>query len=53
MLARIASDLDCEEQCINLKATTHEGLGSLGRCEGLAAQAIVLLAHADASKHGR
>ena len=52
MRARIASDLGCEEQRINLKATTHEGLGSLGRSEGLAAQAIVLLAHADASKHG-
>jgi 2-C-methyl-D-erythritol 2,4-cyclodiphosphate synthase len=53
MRARIASDLDCAGQRINVKATTHEGLGSLGRCEGLAAQAIVLLARADASKHGR
>ena len=53
MRARIAGDLDCAEQRINVKATTHEGLGSLGRCEGLAAQAIVLLARADGSKHGR
>ncbi len=53
MRARIANDLDCAEGRINVKATTHEGLGSLGRSEGLAAQAIVLLAHADASKHGR
>ena len=53
MRVRIARDLACGEQRINVKATTHEGLGSLGRCEGLAAQAIVLLAHADASNHGR
>jgi len=52
MRALIAGDLDCEEQRINVKATTHEGIGSLGRAEGLAAQAIVLLAHADASPHG-
>ena len=29
---------------VNLKATTTEGLGFLGRAEGLAAQAVVLLA---------
>lgn len=53
MRERIASDLDCDRRRINVKATTHEGLGSLGRREGLAAQAIVLLAHADASPQGR
>lgn len=53
MRTRIASDLACAEQRINIKATTHEGLGALGRSEGLAAQAVVLLAHADGSRHGR
>ena len=53
MRAHIANDLGCDEQRINVKATTHEGLGSLGRSEGLAAQAIVLLARADGSKRGR
>jgi 2-C-methyl-D-erythritol 2,4-cyclodiphosphate synthase len=51
--ARIASDLHCTLERVNVKATTHEGLGSLGRREGLAAQAIVLLAHSDGSSHGR
>lgn len=51
MRARIAEDLECDAERINIKATTHEGLGALGRGEGLAAQAIVLLAHADAPHH--
>ena len=37
----------CGIDCINVKATTTEGLGALGRGEGLACQAIVLLAHGD------
>jgi len=53
MRVRIASDLGCAEGRINVKATTHEGLGALGRSEGLAAQVIVLLAYAEAPKHGR
>lgn len=28
---------------INIKATTHEGIGSLGRCEGIAVHSVVLL----------
>jgi 2-C-methyl-D-erythritol 2,4-cyclodiphosphate synthase len=53
MRARIAGDLGCAEERVNVKATTHEGLGALGRREGLAAQAIVLLARADVSPRGR
>jgi 2-C-methyl-D-erythritol 2,4-cyclodiphosphate synthase len=45
----IAADLGVDASRINLKATTCEGLGALGRAEGLACQAVVLLAHADGS----
>ena len=41
--ARIASLLELEVGAVNLKATTTEQLGFLGRGEGLAAQAVVLL----------
>jgi 2-C-methyl-D-erythritol 2,4-cyclodiphosphate synthase len=50
--AHIASDLGCTSDRINIKATTSEGLGAFGRSEGLAAQAIVLLAHANGGSHG-
>jgi 2-C-methyl-D-erythritol 2,4-cyclodiphosphate synthase len=46
MRAAIAAELGCEPERVNVKATTHERLGALGRAEGLAAQAIVLLARA-------
>jgi 2C-methyl-D-erythritol 2,4-cyclodiphosphate synthase len=37
-----------------VKATTTEGLGAIGRREGLACQAIVLLAHGENVKlHGQ
>jgi 2-C-methyl-D-erythritol 2,4-cyclodiphosphate synthase len=52
MQAHIAHDLGCEKDRVNIKATTSEGLGAFGRGEGLAAQAIVLLAHADGGSHG-
>ena len=44
--ANIAADLGSRPERVNLKATTHEGLGAFGRREGIACQAIVLLAHA-------
>lgn len=44
MRANLAADLQCDIQCISLKATTSEKLGFTGRREGIAAQAIVLLA---------
>lgn len=43
MRANIAADLGIDASCANIKATTSEGLGFIGRREGLAAQAIALL----------
>lgn len=40
---RIAQLLGVAEAHVNIKATTTEGLGFLGRAEGIAAQAVVLL----------
>jgi 2-C-methyl-D-erythritol 2,4-cyclodiphosphate synthase len=39
----IADDLACELAQINVKATTTEKLGFVGRKEGIAAEAVVLL----------
>jgi 2-C-methyl-D-erythritol 4-phosphate cytidylyltransferase/2-C-methyl-D-erythritol 2,4-cyclodiphosphate synthase len=43
MAANLAADLGVEAQLINIKATTTERLGFIGRGEGLAALASVLL----------
>jgi 2-C-methyl-D-erythritol 2,4-cyclodiphosphate synthase len=53
MCANIAEDLGTRPERVNVKATTHEGLGALGRSEGIACQAVVLLAYADDGTHGR
>ena len=43
MAQNLAADLDAAVQSINIKATTTEKLGFIGRGEGLAASAAVLL----------
>ena len=43
MIANIAHDLTLAVTSINIKAKTNEGLGHLGRQEGIAANVIVLL----------
>jgi 2-C-methyl-D-erythritol 2,4-cyclodiphosphate synthase len=44
--ANLAADLKVEARFINVKATTTERMGFIGRGEGLAALACVLLDHA-------
>ena len=43
IVAAVAADLGIAPDRVNLKATTAEALGALGRGEGLAAHAVVLL----------
>lgn len=44
MVANIADDLRVSRDRVNVKAKTNEGLGYLGRKEGIAASVVVLLA---------
>ena len=41
--AAVAADLGIARERVNVKATTAEGLGAIGRGEGLAGHAVVLL----------
>lgn len=44
MVRNIAEDLGIGTHCVNVKAKTNEGLGYLGRKEGIAATVVALLA---------
>lgn len=46
MCAALAADLGVETACVNVKATTNEAMGHIGRKEGIAAHAVVLLGKA-------
>ena len=48
MERNIASALKIEEDCVNVKATTEEGLGFTGNMEGMACHAVCLLEKEDA-----
>jgi len=43
MRSNIAADLELPLDCVNVKATTSEGAGFIGRREGLACHAIALI----------
>jgi 2-C-methyl-D-erythritol 2,4-cyclodiphosphate synthase len=43
MRAQLATRLDVKADAVNVKATSPEGLGALGRKSGIAAQAVALI----------
>jgi 2-C-methyl-D-erythritol 2,4-cyclodiphosphate synthase len=43
MRERLAELLNCQPAAASIKATTHEGMDALGRSDGIAAHAVVLL----------
>lgn len=43
MVAHIATDLGIDPDCVNVKGKTNEGLGFLGRKEGIAVTCVVLI----------
>ncbi|OZI79408.1 2-C-methyl-D-erythritol 2,4-cyclodiphosphate synthase [Bordetella genomosp. 2] len=46
MVANVAADAGIDPAAVNIKAKTNEGLGYLGRKEGIAATVVALLARA-------
>jgi len=47
MIDKIAEALDCDKGCVSIKATTSEKMGFIGRGEGIAVQAMVLVKKAE------
>lgn len=47
MRDNIAADLGIAPECVNVKGKTTEHLGFVGRCEGIAAEAVALLLQGD------
>jgi 2-C-methyl-D-erythritol 2,4-cyclodiphosphate synthase len=43
MQEKLASTVEVDPDCINIKATTTEGLGSIGKGQGIGAMSVVLL----------
>lgn len=45
MKMNISRCLSISKDCVNIKATTNEGIGFIGREEGIAAQAVCVIEH--------
>ena len=43
MKKNIARTIEIERECVNIKATTFEGLGMIGKGEGIGAMCVVLI----------
>ncbi len=43
MQKNIARTIEIEPECVNIKATTFEGLGMIGKGEGISAMCVVLI----------
>ena len=48
-MGNIAADLEIDVGCVNVKAKTNEGIGHIGRKEGIGATAVVMVSKSAAS----